>query len=206
MYLTMLLGLHPLETCLAILCTALLLVAVLRGAPKSTLILLCGCLLMTSSMIARHVLPFELGEYARIVGWLLVAVYCVTLLRVQTPKGESAPPTPSVSLQPKISVATISGLGVGLAANCYVIYSTLTLLSIPRGTAIRPMGLVMVLWQLALGSLLLGVPLSAIGCFQSRGWRRIWGVLGILLSLAVLPIGIVLLQVVAHVAGLIIET
>lgn len=202
----LLLGLHPLETSLSLLCTAMLLVAVIRGTPRSTLVLLCGCLLMTSSMITRDLLPRELGEYASIVGWLLVAIYCVTLLRTRTTNGDGASPTPSAPLRSNISTATMLGLGVGIAANGYAIYTTLMLLSIPRGTAIRPMGLAMLLWQLALGSLLLGVPLSAIGCFQSRGSQRMWAILGILLNLVVLPVGIGLLRGVVHVAGLTLES
>jgi hypothetical protein len=207
MHLTeLLLGLHPLETTLSLLCAAMLIVAVMRGAPKSTLVLLCGCLLITSSAMLRYALSFELDEHTRIVGWLLVAVYCVTLLRTRTTNGEVASATPPVPLRSNISFSAMLGLGVGIAANCYAIYTTFTLLRVPRGAEIRPMGLAMVLWQLALGSFLLGVPLSAVGCFQSRGWHRIWGILGILLNLAVFPIGVMLLQVVAHLAGFTLES
>jgi len=207
MYLTELLSLYlSLETGLALLCTAMLVVAVIRGTPRGTLILLCGCLLITSSAMLRYVEPLEMGEHVRIVGWLLVAAYCVTLLRVQTTKGESASPTLPVPLQSNVSITAILGLGVGMAANCYAIYIMLSLLSVPRGTAIRPMGHAMVLCQLALGSFFLGVPLSAVGCVQSRGSHRIWGVLGILLNLGVFPVGVVLLRVVAHIAGFTLES
>jgi hypothetical protein len=206
MSVTELLGLHSLETDLAILCTAILAVAVIRGAPRGTLVLLSGCLLITSSAILRYLLPFELGEHAKIAGWLLVAIYCMTLLRTRTTNGDGASATLPVPLRSNISTTAMLGLGVGIAANGFAIYTILTLLSVPRGAEIRPMGHTMVLWQLALGSLLLGVPLSAIGCFQSRGWRRIWGILGILLNLAVLPVGVVLLRVVTYVAGFTLES
>lgn len=202
----LLLGLHPLETSLSLLCTAILLVAVIRGTPRITLVLLFGCLLMTSSMITRDLLPRELGKYAGIVGWLLIAIYCTTLLRTQTTNEDGTSPKPSAPLRSNIATTAILGLGVGIASNGYAIYTTLMLLSIPRGTAIRPMGLAMLLWQLALGSLLLGVPLSAIGCYQSRGSQRMWGILGILLNLVVLPVGVGLLWGVAYVAGLTLES
>jgi hypothetical protein len=202
MFLMDLLSFYYLDTYLAGLCTVMLAVAVIRGAPRVTLVLFCGCLLITSSAFLPHYLAFEMGEHARTVGWLLVAIYCMTLLRTRTTNGDATYSTPPIPLRSRTSTTAMLGLAVGIAANCPTIFFALSLLALPRGAAIRPMAFAMLLLQLALGALILGVPLSAIGCFQSRAWHRLWGVLGILLCLGVLPIAVGLLQAVAYVAGL----
>ena len=90
---------------------------------------------------------------------------------------------------------------MGVAANCYTIWIMLTLFSVPRGAAIRLMGHAATVFMLAFASLVVGVPLSIAGCVYSHRSRRVCGVLGIVLNLVVLPVGFVLLYVVARIAG-----
>ena len=77
----------------------------------------------------------------------------------------------------------------------------LPLLAVPAGSDIRPMTLAVIVCALALVSLFIGVPLSVVGCYRSRGTHRLWGILGIVLNLAVLPVGSLSMHRIAHFIG-----
>ena len=72
----------------------------------------------------------------------------------------------------------------------------LALVALPANAAIRPMGLAVIIFGLALGGLLLGVPFSILGIMLARTERKrvsLWlGWIGLILSLMPLPISKIL--------------
>jgi hypothetical protein len=90
---------------------------------------------------------------------------------------------------------------VAMTTNSCSMFAILPLLTVPAGSDIRPMMLAVIICALALLSLSIGVPLSVVGCFAGRGAHRFWGVLGIVLNLAVLPVGVLSMHLIAHVIG-----
>jgi len=90
---------------------------------------------------------------------------------------------------------------MAMATNFCSILAMLTLLTVPTGSAIRPLMLCFDVGVLTFVSLAIGVPLSVIGCFGSRGMHRLRGGLGIVLNLAVFPVGAILMHLIAHVVG-----
>jgi hypothetical protein len=100
---------------------------------------------------------------------------------------------------------TAAGFTVAVATNACSILAVLPLLVVPTGVAIRPMGLTVLVCGLATISLLVGVPLSLIGWYRSRGMHRLWGPVNIALNLAVLPSGLLLMNLIANIVGLTLE-
>ena len=94
---------------------------------------------------------------------------------------------------------------VAMTTNVCSMLAMLPLLTVPAGTAIRPMMLAVIICALALASLAVGVPLSVVGLSSNRGMHRLWGILGIVLNLAVFPVGSLLMSLIARVLGLTLE-
>ncbi len=199
------------ELAFALFSTALLIAAVIRGAARSTVVLLCGFFFITVKDVIPFLFPFRgqsvmLGVLTTpIIGWLWIAAYCLILLRGRSANdtGESSTATPFRC--PKTKITALLGLGMGVAANLYIVWMALMLLSVPRGAAIRPMVETATVFAMAFASFLIGLPLSVVGCVHSDRKHRTWGILGIVLNLVVVPIWVVLLQVVAHIAGFVLE-
>ncbi len=88
-----------------------------------------------------------------------------------------------------------------MSTNFCSMLTMLPLLAVPAGSHIRPMMLAVIVCALALMSLIIGVPLSVVGCYRNRGEYRLWGILGIVLNLVVLPVASLLMHLIAHVLG-----
>jgi hypothetical protein len=85
----------------------------------------------------------------------------------------------------------VVGLGwlscaAGLPANAVPLYFILCLLKIPRGTPIRPMVEVVMIFLGSLGGVIIGLPLGIACVVAGRRWWAAWiiGLLGIGLSLS----------------------
>jgi hypothetical protein len=68
--------------------------------------------------------------------------------------------------------------------------------------------MILALWlfHLAATGLVVGVPISIAGVFLDKHWKWQLGILGVLLNLAVFPVGIMAFQFVVWAWGLIIDT
>lgn len=104
---------------------------------------------------------------------------------------------PDVSFSGKISLCC-GLLGIGLV----VFYST-QFLSIPRGTPIRPMAWAAFMFFIAFFSLVFGLPSSVYSFKKNPKWV---GITGLALSLAPFPLSSALLNGIAAICGLMIES
>ncbi|MDB5354292.1 MAG: hypothetical protein JWN24_745 [Phycisphaerales bacterium] len=83
-------------------------------------------------------------------------------------------------------VVSIAACAIGLAGNAIVALATLvTLGPLPPGTFIRPMGLAVLAFNVAVATALVGVPLGIVGIIKGRRKASVWmtGLAGALLSL-----------------------
>ena len=101
-------------------------------------------------------------------------------------------------IPPSGKIALIAGfLGNGI-----VVASEMPLLALAPGTGIRPMGWAVLMFLVAFGTAIVGLPASLISFTSCR--KRV-GIVGLLLSLTPLPLASVLLHVIARICGLDLE-
>jgi len=93
-------------------------------------------------------------------------------------------------------------LVAGILGNGIVIAYTIPFLTLAPGTGIRPMGWAALMFLVALGTLIVGVPSSLISFKSCR--KRI-GFAGLVLSFTPLPLASVLLHLIAKICGLELE-
>jgi len=98
-----------------------------------------------------------------------------------------------------------SALALSLATNGCSALAMLPLLAVPRGTAIRPMIIAIIVFVMALVSLLVGVPLSVAALIRRQGKRIPLVIVPFVLNLAVLPVGWLLIYLIAELCGLKLE-
>ena len=86
------------------------------------------------------------------------------------------------------------GTAFGVLANLLVIVLNLRFLKVPRGTDYRQMGEAILEGLIAFVTLIVGVPLS----YKKIAGRKQWSILGIMLNLTPMPLGIVLIHLIAY--------
>jgi len=94
---------------------------------------------------------------------------------------------------------------IGLCCNALVAQSTLELLNVPYGAAIRPMGQAFAVLFFALIAVVAGLPASIWGVCGARGWYRWIAILGIVLNLTPFLLGHRLFHWAVRVNGLILK-
>lgn len=90
-----------------------------------------------------------------------------------------------------------SGIIVATVSNVAAVAAWLTLLDLPPGSAIRPMGLATLNAVIAELAFAVGVPLCCVGAFCVSGWRRGVALAGVVLSLTPFPLGSLTLHAMA---------
>ena len=102
-------------------------------------------------------------------------------------------------------VPAVYGVIIGLALNALTAGMMLTLLKIPAGSEIRPMGHAVWCALFAAIGLFVGVPISSLGLSSRRRCRASLCILGALLNLAVWPVGAIAMRIVCWAMGLTLE-
>jgi hypothetical protein len=80
----------------------------------------------------------------------------------------------------------IAALAIGGLGNLISVWAASSLWDVPRGSAIRPMGLAAFLFAIATGTFVIGLPLSFVSCLANRSRLRplLLSILALLASLS----------------------